>query len=53
MNTEEMIEIYSLLGYSWKDINYDYDALTDNEKCRITKETFEKVVFVIKLLNIH
>lgn len=53
MGAEEMIEIYSLLGYSWKDINYEYDSLTDNEKCRISRETFEKVVFAIKLLNIH
>lgn len=53
MKQEEMAEIFTLLGYSWKDINYEYDSLTDGEKYCISRETFEKVVFAIKLLNKH
>jgi hypothetical protein len=35
--------VLRLLDYSWKDIEYEYDGLTDREKKCITREEFEEI----------
>ena len=36
-----LFAIHALLGYVWRDIDYDYDGLTDAEKQVFTREQFE------------
>lgn len=40
--------ILSLLVYSWRDIEFDYDRLTLEERDRITREQFESTVRLMR-----
>ena len=33
--------VQRLLKYSWLDIGYEYEGLTDNERACLTREQFE------------
>lgn len=45
----ELKEVLSLLSYSWKDVNFNYVNLTEEEKELISFTTFTKLVDLINL----
>jgi hypothetical protein len=47
--TEELLgAVLRLLTYSWKDINFEYDALTEDEKKCLTREQHAQLVMWLK-----
>ena len=47
LTEKEENEILGLLKYSFKDIDFAYGDLTDEEKTIISKKTFNKIVGII------
>ena len=47
LTEKEENEILGLLKYSFKDIDFTYGDLTDEEQSIISKKTFKKIVEII------